>query len=961
MFRVLLLTIAATVPVLGLKNLPRPEGVSVEELENVFRNSPGFEHLFQDDSETINEDSNRSRRQLHSDTCVFKLQTSFNWHANTIYAPEYDANGKIKPFGDSEFPIFESAEMVTDTFTGEKIHVFIKFSTTYKLWIITNKICTAGRCGVIGYFGGSKDATSPVGLKTIIWYNYRANRFEVSAAAQSSVTCVCASGQYSDGGSCTTYTNCAAGAFIKSYPTGLDDRKCEACPDGQFSTAVNSATCTKQKTCNPGQYVTQKGSKTQDYKCANCPSGQFTHSPNKDRCTPFSDCLPGTEVDPSFPGSSTLDRECLACENKKTFTDAKNLDQCIPCKPTCDTGEYIAHPCTTVGDIDCEPCPNCKQNEFLDAKCDGTEKEANCVACHASCKSCGGPLSTDCLTCPKNVKLHSSKDDSVMTQDGHHKGTCYTECPEGQYEDVDSEHLGQPGQELVCKNCDSSCIACTGQSNSDCTKCEPGMSLHEGKCVKREECPNGYFVAFPKGGTQEMCMKCDECDAATQYTESSCTKDMNTVCKSLSPECRSTQYEAVAATSSSDRQCYPCHQCPMGYETKIAASPDNDACVKSIEDCRMCTLYASYNNAIGQPKCLEQTRCQAGQQEIEPTTIYKKTFCEDCPDEMFDHDNDGSTPCMQMRQCKDHRVGDNGDAEYESVPGTATSDRVCTAISFCDLEKTYVSKPPTASSDRECTSLRNCDVVTARNANGKEYITKMATDTSDFECETLTVCSGQQKFEVVPPSLTSDRVCSQYPDKYNDGTILEGFDLFHEEADMSIACKFTVFPVVPSQGPTDWKTRTDGKDFDESDECPEDQDCVDVEPYVRLAGQQKVTAVCKDAPETEASSNKEDDGMDTTLIAIVAVVAVAVICLVLGIVAVRTMLNRNVDNTRSNIAAFENPMYGGEFTSSAAAPNTDKGGGYMDVAPASDMYDDPTYNMAAAENLRDSDDSGDDV
>lgn len=88
-----------------------------------------------------------------------------------------------------------------------------------------------------------------------------------------------------------------------------------------------------------------------------------------------------------------------------------------------------------------------------------------------------------------------------------------------------------------------------------------------------------------------------------------------------------------------------------------------------------------------------------------------------------------------------------------------------------------------------------------------------------------------------------------------------------------------------------------------------DQDCVDVEPYVRLAGkcshgcaisyvtvvasllgQQKVTAVCKATAETEASSNKEDDGMDTTLIAIVAVVAVAVICLVLGIVAVRVSL-----------------------------------------------------------------------
>lgn len=41
---------------------------------------------------------------------------------------------------------------------------------------------------------------------------------------------------------------------------------------------------------------------------------------------------------------------------------------------------------------------------------------------------------------------------------------CYSNCPDGKYEDISVNPS-------VCKDCNSSCKTCTGPSNSDCIVC----------------------------------------------------------------------------------------------------------------------------------------------------------------------------------------------------------------------------------------------------------------------------------------------------------------------------------------------------------------------------------------------------------------------------------------------------------------------------------------------------------
>ena len=89
-------------------------------------------------------------------------------------------------------------------------------------------------------------------------------------------------------------------------------------------------------------------------------------------------------------------------------------------------------------------------------------------------------------------------------------------------------------------------------------------------------------------------------------------------------------------------------------------------------------------------------------------------------------------------------------SEYEYVTPTATSNRVCSALTTCSSSE-YESTSPTATSDRVCSALTTC--------SSSQYQSTAPTATSNRVCSALTTCSSSQ-YQSTSPTATSNRVCS---------------------------------------------------------------------------------------------------------------------------------------------------------------------------------------------------------
>jgi hypothetical protein len=92
-------------------------------------------------------------------------------------------------------------------------------------------------------------------------------------------------------------------------------------------------------------------------------------------------------------------------------------------------------------------------------------------------------------------------------------------------------------------------------------------------------------------------------------------------------------------------------------------------------------------------------------------------------------------------------------AEWETTPGSSTSNRVCASHSTCVTGQQWQSKPAAAGSDRECQSISQCDYAI-------QFEELAPTTTSDRRCAPLSACNPDTQFESQPKSATSDRACS---------------------------------------------------------------------------------------------------------------------------------------------------------------------------------------------------------
>lgn len=84
------------------------------------------------------------------------------------------------------------------------------------------------------------------------------------------------------------------------------------------------------------------------------------------------------------------------------------------------------------------------------------------MACHESCETCNGPLSSNCLSCAQNRLLEQS--------------SCVTGCQDGFYMETG-----------VCTPCLHTCTQCVSRTN--CSNCSKGLELQNGEC--RTTCADG--------------------------------------------------------------------------------------------------------------------------------------------------------------------------------------------------------------------------------------------------------------------------------------------------------------------------------------------------------------------------------------------------------------------------------------------------------------------------------------
>jgi hypothetical protein len=223
---------------------------------------------------------------------------------------------------------------------------------------------------------------------------------------------------------CAPLSSCQPGSFVRTAPTRTQDRHCERCPYGSYSSDVNSRSCTSwQASCGREQYEIVAPSSLQDRQCATmttCPPGTFVSGTNwqgdrycsscgegeystvsnarsctprlvcranefqvggsqteASQCQPVTDCIPGQFVR-QLP-SPTRDRSCAACF-AGTFSSAVNAIQCRDWS-ICGIGEIVGQQPSPTQNRVCMQPGQCAPGSFRAAVRDVDAGASECTPC----------------------------------------------------------------------------------------------------------------------------------------------------------------------------------------------------------------------------------------------------------------------------------------------------------------------------------------------------------------------------------------------------------------------------------------------------------------------------------------------------------------------------------------------------------------------------------------------------
>uniref|UniRef100_A0A8B9LCK8 Proprotein convertase subtilisin/kexin type 5 n=1 Tax=Astyanax mexicanus TaxID=7994 RepID=A0A8B9LCK8_ASTMX len=535
----------------------------------------------------------------------------------------------------------------------------------------------------------------------------------------------------------------------------LFEKQCrDRCPEKHFPSSGNVC-----EPCPPNCLVCSSGS-----RCLHCAASHY----HKDGTCIKLEC--GVEEDDD-------DDECVPCEEgcqkclsgglgirchricpEKTFAD-NSLMTCMQCDDHC---------------INCDElqCYFCENGYFLSdglcvKECKGGfygDLKKECEPCHPDCRTCGGPLYTDCDSCENGMRLVDGKciDFSKAIT-----------CP--------AFHFVKLGE---CEQCHSTCMLCSGRAENQCNDCREGMFLVAEKQMCVSTCPAGFYGNSTSGHCEDclpgcelcreahLCLKCRTGKAQLFLQNGSCV----TQCQRGYPdggECRSCA-QGCASCEERSNNCLTCEQpyllfkhtcveqCPENYYVK---DEECESCPHSCTHCDRngkCSECKEYH-FLHKGKCLDD--CPKGY-----FTSLKKKNCERCHMDCKDCDGPDADDCISCiyltavryngechNSCPSNTYQDKN--EYHGHYDCGECDGSCLTCSGPHPSSCLSCRPKMRKTvNGHCEFFSNCTAATFEDKDGK-------CQPCHSRC---LLCSGKdQCLRCSPPYYLHNHICvAKCPDSY---------------------------------------------------------------------------------------------------------------------------------------------------------------------------------------------------
>lgn len=396
----------------------------------------------------------------------------------------------------------------------------------------------------------------------------------------------CPNGTYRDNGVCKA---CSVGCFICTSQSN-----CTVC-ESNYSMYVSGSTSTCVLNCPAGYFAALMTSSNFNnsnyYNCVHCFSPCQTCSTSGTSCTSCvsgyslqgtncqSDCNSGYYPQIIFQTSIwgwTIEIEicrqcpssCVTCSNSNTCTSCPggfNLDQNGNCISSCPSA-------TTYYDTATRQCLNCSATCY---SCKGP-LSTNCLSCYPPLQLFSGscvstcpfgyystlsytcePCSTNCASCMTNANNCTVCPSGFYLQtNSNGVSNCFVQCPSGTYLDTTAH---------VCHNCNVSCVNCTGPNDNNCISCSDGFALWEGRCLSacpagttKFKLPSGSIICKP---CSTGCLVCQQSDNGNELNCTYCNTNLyliNGTCSSVCPIGTYSSPESFSCVDCAITGCYMC-------------------------------------------------------------------------------------------------------------------------------------------------------------------------------------------------------------------------------------------------------------------------------------------------------------------------------------------------------------------------------------------------------------------
>ena len=525
---------------------------------------------------------------------------------------------------------------------------------------------------------------------------------------------------------CMCPTVCPRGTFEAEPPSLYSDRVCTPCTHGLFQNE------TAQAECNPWAECTRD-----EWECG-APGSRVDR-----KCCPVTRCNATLQYQLS-PPTNTTDRRCgdqTVCdiEGQWEQVDAtatsdracSSIEECVP-----DVQYEVSPPSPSANRV-CATIQSCFRGGAANSEweCGNYTDVANRECCLV--QQCDGD---------------SQFEESVPTPTSDRVCTNFTAC------NSTSEYISKRGVADADREC-SPISDCAAQRPA-AYQARPSTTYTDAVCIPVTICSVGMYQAqAAKAGMDAVCRDCNgvtqfqdtkgqtsckpvrACKAGSEFMSSPPTRSRNGVCKKYS-KCGKDEFESVAATATSDRECAQCRTCNPATDFEYQA----------------CTLLSESQDTV----------CRAFTETCDGTQYFE------------------AVPPLPTadRVCQRHRSCSIG--EWMAGDGNATHDVDCRLLSTCRPGSKQTARP-SRTSDRICSRCtqgvdftvgineRFCTPCSLQCPPGFGRTADCKT-TVDISCKVCTqglfslneVCTAWKVcqsgyFEVTAPSEVSDRACTPCP------------------------------------------------------------------------------------------------------------------------------------------------------------------------------------------------------